>query len=258
MNFDNTYVSIDLDAISNNFDRIAAKAGTQVMAIIKADAYGHGAIQVAKLLRNKCNFFGVSSMLEALELRQAGLDTPILILGQTPIAAFPEAIRLGIRPAIFHYEDAVALSQEAVRQNIQAPFHFAVDTGMSRIGFPVTEEAADICAAIAKLPNLRAEGLSIPVVGSSDVHKLENNIEFPYHYTLCFAKENEPEAILDAVKNQLSVAVEENGKGYDIGHLVHAGTLRPRGENHLLRRGLRCIPGPGYCRDVRGGTHQGR
>ena len=159
MNFDNTYVSIDLDAISNNFDRIAAKAGTQVMAIIKADAYGHGAIQVAKLLRNKCSFFGVSSMLEALELRQAGLETPILILGQTPIAAFPEAIRMGIRPAIFHYEDAVALSQEAVRQNVQAPFHFAVDTGMSRIGFQATEESADICARIAQLPNLIPEGL---------------------------------------------------------------------------------------------------
>ena len=159
MNFDNTYVSIDLDAISNNFDRIAAKAGTQVMAIIKADAYGHGAIQVAKLLRNKCNFFGVSSMLEALELRRAGIYNPILILGQTPIAAFPEAIRLGIRPAIFHYEDAVALSQEAVRQNIQAPFHFAVDTGMSRLGFQATVESADICARIAQLPNLIPEGL---------------------------------------------------------------------------------------------------
>ena len=159
MNFDNTYVSIDLDTISANFDKIAAKAGTPVMAIIKADAYGHGAIQVAKLLRHKCNFFGVSSMLEAMELRQAGLDTPILILGQTPVAAFPEAIRLGIRPAIFHYADAVALSQEAVRQNVQAPFHFAVDTGMSRLGFQATEESADLCAKIAQLPNLDPEGL---------------------------------------------------------------------------------------------------
>ena len=159
MNYDNTYVSIDLDTVSANFDRIAAKAGTPVMAVIKADAYGHGAIQVAKLLRHKCNFFGVSSMLEALELRQAGLDNPILILGQTPVAAFPEAIRLGIRPAIFHYADAVALSQEAVRQNVIAPFHFAVDTGMSRLGFQATEEAADLCAQIAQLPNLDTEGL---------------------------------------------------------------------------------------------------
>ena len=61
MNFDNTYVSIDLDVISANFDRIAAKAGTRVMAVIKADAYGHGAIPVAKLLQDKCAFFGVSS-----------------------------------------------------------------------------------------------------------------------------------------------------------------------------------------------------
>ena len=121
MNFDNTYVSIDLDTISANFDRIAAKAGTPVMAVIKADAYGHGAIQVARLLQNKCRFFGVSSMLEALELRQAGLENPILILGHTPVAAYPDAIRLGIRPAIFHYEDALALSQEAVRQQLQVP-----------------------------------------------------------------------------------------------------------------------------------------
>ncbi len=159
MNFDNTYVSIDLDTISANFDRIAAKAGTQVMAVIKADAYGHGAIQVARLLQNKACFFGVSSMLEALELRQAGLDNPILILGHTPVAAFPDAIRLGVRPAIFHFEDAVALSQEAVRQGITAPFHFAVDTGMSRLGFQATEESADICAKIAQLPSLEAEGL---------------------------------------------------------------------------------------------------
>ncbi len=159
MNFDNTYVSIDLDTISANFDRIAAKAGTRVMAVIKADAYGHGAIQVAKLLQNKASFFGVSSMLEALELRQAGLDNPILILGHTPVAAFPDAIRLGVRPAIFHLEDAVALSQEAVRQGLTVPFHFAVDTGMSRLGFQATAESADICAKIAQLPNLEAEGL---------------------------------------------------------------------------------------------------
>ena len=159
MNFDNTYVSIDLDVISANFDRIAAKAGTRVMAVIKADAYGHGAVQVGRLLKDKCSFFGVSSMLEALELRQAGLDTPILILGQTPVAAFPDAVRLGIRPAIFHYEAAQALSAEAVRQGVQAPFHFAVDTGMSRLGMQATEESADLCAKIAKLPGLYAEGL---------------------------------------------------------------------------------------------------
>ena len=159
MSFDNTYVSIDLDAISSNFDRIAAKAGVPVMAIIKADAYGHGATQVGKLLEKKCSFFGVSSILEALELRQAHVEKPILILGQTPMTAFPEAVALGIRPAIFYYEAAQKLSAEAVRQGVTAPFHFAVDTGMSRLGMTPTEESADLCAEIMKLPGLYAEGL---------------------------------------------------------------------------------------------------
>ena len=159
MNFDSTRVKIDLDAISENFDAIREKAGVLVMAIIKADAYGHGAIQVARLLQDKCAFFGVSSMLEAMELRQAGLTTPILILGHTPVNAYATAIVHGIRPAIFHYEDALALSEAAVRLNKTAPFHFAVDTGMSRLGFQVSEESADLCAKIAALPGLEAEGL---------------------------------------------------------------------------------------------------
>ena len=159
MNFDSTRVKIDLDAISDNFDAIRQKTGVPVMAVIKADAYGHGAIQVAQLLQDRAAFFGVSSMLEATELRRAGLTNPILILGHTPVKAFPSAIAQGIRPTIFRYEDAVALSEAAVAVNILAPFHFAVDTGMSRIGFPVTEEAADICARIAKLPGLVTEGI---------------------------------------------------------------------------------------------------
>ena len=159
MHFDNTYVKIDLDIIRSNFEAVAKKTGVPVMAIVKADAYGHGAVQVARLLEGKCAFFGVSSMLEALELRQAGLKTPILILGQTPVSAFPLAIREGIRPTIFHYDSAVALSEAAREVGMEAPFHFAVDTGMSRIGFQATEESADICARIACLPGLKPEGI---------------------------------------------------------------------------------------------------
>lgn len=159
MFFDNTQLIIDLDAIGQNIDAVRRKAGTQVMAIIKADAYGHGAVQVAKLLAEKCSFFGVSSMLEAMELRQAGIVTPILVLGHTPVSAFPTAIRCGIRPAIFRWEDALALSQASQEAGLVAPFHFAVDTGMSRIGFQATQEDADLCAQIAALPGLEAEGL---------------------------------------------------------------------------------------------------
>ena len=159
MNFDNTRVKIDLDVIEENFDAVQAKVQVPVMAVVKADAYGHGAIQVARVLQNKCAFFGVSSMLEALELRKAGLKNPILILGQTPVSAFPTAILEGIRPTIFHYETAVALSQAAQEVNQTAPFHFAIDTGMSRIGFQATDESVELCARIAKLPGLQAEGI---------------------------------------------------------------------------------------------------
>ncbi len=159
MNYDNTYVHIDLDAIEANFNAVSAKTRVPVMAIIKADAYGHGAVQVARLLEDRVAFFGVSGVGEALELRQSGLEKPILILGHTPTSAYPQIVGLGIRPAIFCREDAELLSREAVRQHTTAKFHFAVDTGMSRLGFQATREEAFVCAQIAKLPGLEAEGL---------------------------------------------------------------------------------------------------
>ena len=159
MHYDNTYLHIDLDAILHNFDAVYAKTGVPVMAIIKADAYGHGAVQIARLLQDRCAFYGVSGVAEAIELRQAGLEKPILILGHTPTAAYPQMVGMDIRPAIFSREDALLLSKEAQRQHKTAEFHFAVDTGMSRLGFQPTRESARICAEIAKLPNLHAEGL---------------------------------------------------------------------------------------------------
>ena len=159
MNFDNTYVKIDLDVIESNFNAIREKAGVDVMAVVKADAYGHGAVQVTRLLQDKCAFFGVSSILEAIELRRAGIYNPILILGHTPVSAFPVLVQAEIRPTIYHYDAALALSKAAQQQGKTAAFHIAVDTGMSRIGFQATEADADICAEIAKLPGLHMEGL---------------------------------------------------------------------------------------------------
>ena len=185
MNYDNTQVIIDLDAIEKNIDAVREKAGLPVMAIVKADAYGHGAIQVARLLKDKCAFFGVSSMLEAMELRRAGLDNPILILGYTPVAAFPTAIRNGIRPSIFHYEDALALSRTAVELGVSnAPFHFALDTGMSRIGFQATAAAADQCARIARLPGIFAEGLftHFATADSADLSRSQKQAELFYRF----------------------------------------------------------------------------
>ena len=159
MKLDNTHITINLDIITQNFQAISQKAGVPVMAVVKADAYGHGAIRIAQHLQTHCSFFGVSSILEALELRNAGICTPILILGQTPAAAFPRAIRENIRPTIFRYEDALAFSQAAQEAGVNAPFHIAVDTGMGRLGFQVTEEDANVCKEIAQLPGIYPEGL---------------------------------------------------------------------------------------------------
>ena len=159
MIFDSTKLIIDLDAIRHNMNAVKARANAPVMAIIKADAYGHGAVELARFLDGDCAFFGVSSILEALELRQAGIRKPILILGHTPVSAFPEAIREDVRPTIYRYEDGLALSRAAEALGLTGKFHFAVDTGMSRLGFQVTREDADICAQIASLPHVEAEGL---------------------------------------------------------------------------------------------------
>ena len=159
MEFSNTYAKIDLDAIRENFRAICQRAGAPVMAVVKADAYGHGAVRVAHVLEEECAFFGVSSVAEAVELRQAGIVKPILILGHVHPATFPAVVLHDIRVPLFCYEDAQALSREAVKQDKIARFHFAVDTGMSRIGFQATQESADMCQAIAQLPNLKAEGL---------------------------------------------------------------------------------------------------
>ena len=159
MEFDLTWLQVDLDALAENMRKVKDRAGTDVLAVVKADAYGLGAVTVARALEETCAFFGTANISEALELRRSGIQKPILILGRVPIYAYPLAVAEDIRVPIFIYEDAAALSEEAVRQGKTASFHFVVDTGMSRIGFQATEEAAQMCADICKLPNLHAEGL---------------------------------------------------------------------------------------------------
>ncbi len=153
------YVVIDLDAVDDNFDAIYRKAGCDVLTVVKADGYGHGAVPLARHLESRSAFFGVSCAAEALELVHGGIQKPILILGHTTPDTFPALIRHSIRPTVFRWDDALALSAEALRQGTTARFHFAVDTGMSRIGVPAGETGADLCAKIAALPGLMAEGI---------------------------------------------------------------------------------------------------
>ena len=159
MEYDLTWLQVDLDALEDNLRLVNQKAGTDVLAVVKADAYGMGAVTIAHALQAHCAFFGTANITEALELRRSGIQKPILILGRMPASAYALAVAEDIRMPIFLYEDAKALSAEAVRQGKTARFHFAVDTGMSRIGFQATQESADLCVQICKLPGLEAEGI---------------------------------------------------------------------------------------------------
>ncbi|MCH5320136.1 MAG: alanine racemase [Eubacterium sp.] len=156
-----TYAKIDLDIVEYNIESILKKldSNSKLLAVIKADAYGHGAVEIGRLIEDKCDFFGVACVEEAQELTHAGLKKPILVLGYVSPQQYDEVVKNDIRIPIFSYDTAKALSDEAGRQGRTAFFHFCIDTGMSRIGFQVDEKSADICKKITALPNIKAEGL---------------------------------------------------------------------------------------------------
>ena len=173
MEFSNTYAKVRLDVILSNYRAIKQKAGVPVMAVVKANAYGHGAVAVAKCLEPECDFFGVANVAEGLQLRNAGIKTPVLVLGHVNPNLFSVMVEQDIRPTIFTFEDAKTLSAQAVALGKTARLHIAVDTGMHRIGFMPTEESADICKQIYALPNLCVEGL-FTHFATADTGKLDD------------------------------------------------------------------------------------
>ena len=156
-----TYLKVDLNKLEHNFNCVRNKLpnNIKILGVIKANAYGHGAVEIGKFLDGKCDFFGVACIEEAVELKKAEIKTPILILGRVFPFDIETAVKYDVRIPIFSYDDAVALSNEAVKQGKNMPFHFCIDTGMSRIGFQVNEESAEICKSRTELPNIFAEGL---------------------------------------------------------------------------------------------------
>ena len=149
-----------MDAIYKNIQetRKLLKADTKLMVIIKADGYGHGAIPIAKVLDPIVDAFGIAIIEEGIELRENGITKPLLILGVTPVPLYSKLVEYDIMPAVFSFESARLLAKEAKKQNKTAKIHIAVDTGMSRIGFPVTKESIEIIQKIAKLDGIAIDG----------------------------------------------------------------------------------------------------
>lgn len=154
---------IDLDAVERNFEQMKKNLtpGTQMIAVVKANAYGHGAVPIARMMEPKEYIWGfaVATVEEAVSLRENGIEKPVLILGYV----FPEdykcLVRLKIRPAVFTLEMAEALSRTAGEAGTVLPIHLAVDTGMTRIGFRDPQKSLEDMVHISKLPGLAIEGM---------------------------------------------------------------------------------------------------
>lgn len=137
------------------------KEDTKIIAVVKTDGYGHGAIPIARMAESYDYVWGFAVALaeEAVLLRKAGVKKPILILGFVFPDACEEIVRYDIRPAVFTMLSAEQFSKEAVRQGKTVHLHIKVDTGMSRIGLRDDEEGAALVKAISLLPNVETEGL---------------------------------------------------------------------------------------------------
>ncbi|MBQ8856798.1 MAG: alanine racemase [Lachnospiraceae bacterium] len=157
------HADIDLDAVLFNFEQMSKNIpdGTQIMAVVKTDAYGHGAVPLASLIEPLEYLWGFATATvdEAVELRQAGIKKPILILGYSFPECYPQIIEYDIRQTVFAYEMAEELSKEAVRQNKKAYIHIKLDTGMGRIGYQNAECAAQDVAKMKQLPMIEMEGV---------------------------------------------------------------------------------------------------
>ena len=153
---------IDLDALEYNIKSIRKKTpeGTGIIGVIKADAYGHGSVEVAQvLLENGADWFAVAVVDEGLNLRKHGINAPILLLGYTPELRFEDVINNGFIQTMYSYEMAEKLSKTAVRLGKTAVVHIKIDTGMGRIGYRVNDEAADEIVRISKLPGIEVNGM---------------------------------------------------------------------------------------------------
>ncbi|MBN7577154.1 MULTISPECIES: alanine racemase [Clostridium] len=214
------YAEIDLDAIAYNMKNIKDLAkDKEVIAVVKADCYGHGALDVVPtLLENGASRLAVAVLTEGIELRNDNINAPIMILGYTPSYLNEELIKYDLEQTVYDLDYAKELSKTALSLNKKAKIHIAIDTGMGRIGFLPTEKAIDDICKICSLEGLEVIGIFTHFSTSDEkdkeytneqfekfkdlLKKLSNlNIEIPIkHVSNSGAIMDMPETYLDAVR----------------------------------------------------------
>lgn len=217
------WAEIDLKALENNIRNIKSciKNKAKWCAVVKADAYGHGAVAVArKAVEQGADYLAVAVISEAISLRQAGFTTPILILGTTPVEASADLVAYDITQAVYTVEQAKAISAEAVRQGKTTKIHMAVDTGMSRIGVR-PEQAGDLAQALSVMPGIELEGMFS-------------------HFALADAKDKSfAYQQVEAFKLAIS-KVEAKGVNIPIKHIANSAAILEMPEAHfdMVRAGI--------------------
>ncbi len=161
--YNRVYAKIDLDAAAYNMEQMKKRigSGARLIAVIKTDGYGHGAVPLARMFEETDYVWGyaVASLDEGVVLRKHGIKKPILVLGCIFPDQYEEMIRYEIRATIYMEDMAREMADTARRAGKKAFFHIKVDTGMGRIGFPVSEESADIIERISRMPDVVTEGM---------------------------------------------------------------------------------------------------
>ena len=186
------WAEIDLDILANNMKNIKKLAGNkEVIAVVKADAYGHGALDVAPcLLENGASRLAVAMLTEAIELRNNNIKAPIMILGYTPLYLGEDLINYDIEQTIYDLNYAKELSALAKSLNKKAKVHIAIDTGMGRIGFLPTDESFNSICEICSLDGLDAVGIFTHFSSSDEADKEYTQYQFNQIYDFIRKLEN--------------------------------------------------------------------
>jgi alanine racemase len=174
-------LEINLDNLIYNITslRNALKKETLIMAIVKADGYGHGAITASKtFLENGADKLGVSILPEAVELRKSGIEDPILVLNYTPPSQYKKVLEYNLIQNIYSYEEAKELSKIAYNMDKVAIIHIKIDTGMGRLGFLANEKSIEDIKKISELKNIKIQGIFTHFSSSDEEDKSYTREQF--------------------------------------------------------------------------------
>lgn len=156
------WVEVNLDTLKKNVETIKDQVSDKVelISVVKSNAYGYGAVKIVETIKELgVNNFAVATLSEAISLRNHYKDINILILGYTPSYLIEDSVRNNITMTVYNLENAKEISKIAKKLNMTAKINIAIDSGMNRIGFKVTEENADIIEEISKMPNIKITGM---------------------------------------------------------------------------------------------------